>query len=261
MTKSIVSFLGAGPGDPELITVKARRLLDDADLVLYAGSLVNPELLKTCKEGANLVDSAHMDLETITKLMIEGVRDGKLVVRLQTGDPSFYSAIHEQTAVLVENSIAFEVIPGVSSAFASAAALKKGLTLPGVTQTIILTRLSGRTPVPEAEGLRSLAMHGATLCIFLSVSMIDKVVAELTGPYPAKTPAAVVYRASWPDELIIRSTLEKIEQEVKRAGTTKHAMIVVSHTLADSDINAAKSKLYDSEFSHGYRAGKSKKDA
>lgn len=256
MTKSIVSFLGAGPGDPELITIKARRLLDEADLVLYAGSLVNPDLLKSCKDGAALVDSAEMDLEAITKLMVENARSGRKVVRLQTGDPSFYSAIHEQSAVLEENAIAFEVVPGVSSAFASAAALKKGLTLPGITQTIILTRLSGRTPVPEAEGLKSLALHGATLCIFLSVSMIDEVVEKLIGPYPPSTPAAVVYRASWPDELIVRSTLDKIEEDVKRAGITRHAMIIVSHTLADGDINAAKSKLYDSSFSHGYRAGK-----
>lgn len=256
MTKSIVSFLGAGPGDPELITVKARRLLDDADLVLYAGSLVNPDLLKSCKDGATLVDSAGMDLEAITRLMVDSAKSGSKVVRLQTGDPSFYSAIHEQSAVLEENAIDFEVIPGVSSAFASAAALKKSLTLPGVTQTIILTRLSGRTPVPEAEGLRSLAQHGATLCIFLSVSMIDKVISELIGPYPKDTPAAVVYRASWPDELVIRSTLEKLEEEVKRAGINKHAMIIVSKTLGDNEINAAKSKLYDSSFSHGYRAGK-----
>ncbi|MBE9531402.1 MAG: cobalt-precorrin-4/precorrin-4 C(11)-methyltransferase, partial [Proteobacteria bacterium] len=172
-----------------------------------------------------------------------------------------YSAIHEQTEILEENSVDYEVVPGVSSAFASAAALKKGLTLPGVTQTVILTRLSGRTPVPEAEGLRSLALHGATLCIFLSVSMIDKVVKELTGPYPKETPAAVVYRASWPDELVILSTLENIESEVKKAGVTKHAMIIVSHTLSDSDIDRAKSKLYDREFTHGYRAGKSENDA
>ena len=261
MTKSIVSFLGAGPGDPELITVKAHRLLAEADLVLYAGSLVNPDLLHVCKQGARLVDSAGLNLEEITALMVKGARSGSTVVRLQTGDPSFYSAIHEQSAILNDNNIAFEVVPGVSSAFASAAALKTGLTLPGITQTIILTRLAGRTPVPETEGLKSLAHHGATMCIFLSVSMIDKVVAELTGPYPPKTPAAVIYRASWPDELIIRSTLERIEEDVKRAGVTKHAMIIVSHTLGDSEIDAAKSKLYDSEFSHGYRAGKSENDA
>ena len=152
MTKSIVSFLGAGPGDPELITVKARRLLQEADLVLYAGSLVNPDLLDLCKSGAKLIDSAGLDLEAITKLMVDAAASGSKVARLQTGDPSFYSAIHEQTAILDKNEIPYEVIPGVSSAFASAAALKKGLTLPGVTQTIILTRLSGKTPVPEAEG-------------------------------------------------------------------------------------------------------------
>lgn len=256
MKKSIVSFLGAGPGDPELITIKARRLLDEADLVIYAGSLVNPKLLSSCKAGAKLVDSAGMDLEAITELMVKSARAGENVVRLQTGDPSFYSALHEQSAVLDDEEIPFEVVPGVSSAFASAATLKKGLTMPGVTQTIILTRLSGKTPVPEAEGLSSLAVHGATLCIFLSISMIDEVVKELTGPYPPDTPAAVVYRASWPDELIIRSTLKEIADEVRSAGINKHAMIIVSPTLGDSDIKAAKSKLYDSGFSHGFRTAK-----
>jgi precorrin-4/cobalt-precorrin-4 C11-methyltransferase len=251
-----VSFVGAGPGDPELITVKGARLIKDADVVLFAGSLVNPKLLELSSDTSELIDSAGLDLEAITKIMIDAAHSNKKVVRLQTGDPTFYSALEEQTSVLEANNISFEVIPGVSSAFASAAAIKKGLTMPEVTQTIILTRLSGRTPVPEAEGLRALAAHRATLCIFLSISMIEEVVSELTTSYPAKTPAAVVYRATWPDELIIRTTLERLSKEVMEKGITKHAMILVGPTLGDSDIEAAKSKLYDSAFEHGCREAK-----
>ncbi|MEE9542356.1 MAG: precorrin-4 C(11)-methyltransferase, partial [Thermodesulfobacteriota bacterium] len=234
-------------------TVKGARLIQEADLVLYAGSLVNPELLNLCSKDARLVDSAGLDLKAIIELIIDAARSNKKVVRLQTGDPTFYSALQEQTSVLEANNISYEVIPGVSSAFASAAALKKGLTMPEVTQTIILTRLSGRTPVPVDERLAALAAHKATLCIFLSISMIEEVVSELTGPYPSTTPAAVVYRATWPDELIIRTTLEGLTKEVKKKGITKHAMILVGPTLGDSDIDAAKSKLYDSGFSHGFR--------
>ncbi len=255
-TPVFVSFVGAGPGDPELITVKGARLIQEADVVVYAGSLVNPKLLELCSEDAELIDSAAMDLDTITELIVDAARSKRKVIRLQTGDPTFYSALEEQTGVLEANDISYEVIPGVSSAFASAAAIKKGLTMPEVTQTVILTRLSGRTPVPKAEGLAKLAAHKATLCIFLSISMIEKVVEELTGPYPSTTPAAVVYRATWPDELIIRSTLGELAEEVTKAGITKHAMILVGPTLGEADINAAKSKLYDSGFSHGYREGK-----
>ena len=251
-----VSFVGAGPGDPELITVKGRRLIQEADVVLYAGSLVSPELLKLCSKDAKLVDSAGLDLDAIVELIIDSARLNKRVVRLQTGDPTFYSALEEQTSVLDASGISYEVVPGVSSAFASAAAIKKGLTMPEVTQTIILTRLSGRTPVPEDEGLAALATHKATLCIFLSISMIEKVVEELTGPYPSTTPAAVVYRATWPDELIIRSTLGELTKEVKEKGITKHAMILVGPTLGEADIDAAKSKLYDSKFEHGFRKAK-----
>ncbi|WP_319587759.1 precorrin-4 C(11)-methyltransferase [uncultured Desulfobulbus sp.] len=245
-----VVFLGAGPGDPELITLKGRRLLDSADVVVYAGSLVNVALL----DGITAVchDSAAMDLEAIMQVLAQGYRDGLLVVRLHTGDPAIYGAIREQMQWLDQFDIPYEVVPGVSSAFAAAAALKKELTVPEVTQTVIFTRQAGRTPVPEPESLRNLARAQATMCIFLSVSMMARVVEDLTaGGYPPQTPIAVVERASWPDQQILRGTLADITAKIHDSQIKKTAMIIVGPALAEDSRNA--SKLYDAAFSHEYR--------
>jgi precorrin-4/cobalt-precorrin-4 C11-methyltransferase len=245
-----VIFLGAGPGDPELITLKGRRLLDEADLVVYAGSLVNVALLDGIKAACH--DSATLDLEAIIQLLAKGHQDGLRVVRLHTGDPAIYGAIREQMQWLDKEAIPYIVVPGVSSAFAAAAALKKELTVPEVTQTVILTRQAGRTPVPERESLRNLAAIQATMCIFLSVSMMARVVDDLlAGGYPPTTPIAVVERASWPDEQIIRGTLTDIAEKIQNSQIKKTAMIVVGPALAEDSFIA--SKLYDAGFSHEYR--------
>lgn len=245
-----VVFLGAGPGDPELITLKGRRLLDQADVVVYAGSLVNPALLDGV--NARCHDSASLDLETIMQLLAEGYRQGQRVVRLHTGDPAIYGAIREQMQWLDAQGIPYEVVPGVSSAFASAAALQVELTVPEVTQTVIFTRQAGRTPVPERESLRNLALAQATMCIFLSVSMIATVVDDLVaGGYAPDTPIAVVERATWPDQQIVRGRLDDIAAKIQASRIKKTAMIVVGPALAEDSRIA--SKLYDAAFSHEYR--------
>ena len=245
-----VHFVGAGAGDPELITLKGRRLLDEADVIVYAGSLVNPALLSGVK--AEVYDSAGMDLEAIMAVMIGASRAGKRVVRLHTGDPAIYGAIREQMQRLDQETISYEVVPGVSSALASAAALKVELTVPEVTQTVIFTRQAGRTPVPESESLARLAAIQASMCIFLSVSMMDTVVAELIkGGYPEDTPVAVVEKASWPDQHIVRGLLSDISGKIRDSQIRKTAMILVGRALADEA--AAPSKLYDAGFSHEYR--------
>ncbi|MDO8445311.1 MAG: precorrin-4 C(11)-methyltransferase [Deltaproteobacteria bacterium] len=256
-----VYFIGAGPGDPELITVKGMKAVERADIVVYAGSLVSERVLDYAKKGAEIHNSASMNLEETTKVIIDGVKAGKKVARVHTGDPSLYGAILEQIAPLEEAGISYEIIPGVSSAFASAAYLKAELTLPEVSQTVIFTRVEGRTPVPEKERLSELAKHRATICIFLSVGMIDKVVSELLQGYPEDTPVAVVERVSWPDERAITGTLKDIAQKIKDAGIKKQAMIIVGDVLKSvvsgqgSGVRA-KSKLYDKEFEHGYREKK-----
>ena len=245
-----VVFLGAGPGDPELLTLKGRRLIDTADLVVYAGSLVNPALLEGIRAACH--DSAALDLEAIMTLLADGYRRGLRTVRLHTGDPAMYGAIREQMQWLDARVIPYEVVPGVSSVFAAAAALRTELTVPEVTQTVILTRQAGRTPVPERESLVRLAAAQATMCIFLSVSMMGRVVEDLrAGGYPVDTPIAVVERASWPDERIVRGSLADIAARVADSGIRKTAMIVVGPALsADSRVA---SKLYDAAFSHEYR--------
>lgn len=245
-----VVFVGAGPGDPELITLKGRRLLDAADVVVYAGSLVNAALLDGIKAACH--DSASLDLEAIMQLLAQGYEKGQRVVRLHTGDPAIYGAIREQMQWLDSRRIPYEVVPGVSSAFASAAALKVELTVPEVTQTVIFTRQAGRTPVPERESLRNLARAQASMCIFLSVSLIDTVVADLLGGgYPPQTPIAVVEKASWPDQQIVRGTLADIGETIKHSRIKKTAMIVVGPALNQE--STIVSKLYDAAFSHEYR--------
>ncbi|MFC2337867.1 MAG: precorrin-4 C(11)-methyltransferase [Negativicutes bacterium] len=246
-----VFIVGAGPGDPELITVKGQRLLKKADVIIYAGSLVNPAILNVAKAGAEIFNSASMTLPEVIEKIEEAVQNGKIVVRLHTGDPAIYGAIQEQMDELKKRKIAFEVVPGVSSFLATAAALRQEYTLPDISQTVIVTRNEGRTPVPERESLRSLAAHHATMCIFLSVHMLSDVVKELlAGGYEPETPIAIVHKASWPEQKIVRATLETIADKVKEEQITRTAMIVVGWCLgADYSL----SRLYAPEFSHMFR--------
>ncbi|MDG4476712.1 precorrin-4 C(11)-methyltransferase [Thiovibrio frasassiensis] len=246
-----VFFVGAGPGDPELITVKGQRLLREADCIVYTGSLVPEALLVGVK--AEVHNSAGLNLDEVMALVISAQQNGKRVVRLHTGDPSIYGAINEQIARLLAAKISFQVVPGVSSTVATAAALATELTLPEVSQTVIITRRAGRTPVPEQESLASLASHQATMLILLSIGMIKEVVADLlSGGYPQDTPVAVVEKVSWPEERVLRGTLATIAAQVTEAGITKTAIIAVGKVLASAPPPAL-SKLYDRHFSHGYR--------
>ncbi|MBI5894116.1 MAG: precorrin-4 C(11)-methyltransferase [Deltaproteobacteria bacterium] len=249
-----VFFVGSGPGDPELITVKGKGLLENADVIVYAGSLVKEKVLQYARHNAKIFNSASMTLNEIMRVVVNAAKAGKKVVRLHTGDPTLYSALREQADVLEKRGIPYEVIPGVSSAFASAASLKKELTMPEITQTVIFTRLEGNTAVPEKERLSELAKHQATICIFLSVGMIDKVVEELKQGYADDTPAAVVYRATWEDEKIVKGTLKNIAQKIKKAKIKKHAMIIFGETIGEGQkAEGKRSKLYDKDFEHGYR--------
>ncbi len=249
-----VIFLGAGPGDPELITVKGQKALAAADLVLYAGSLVSPAILTWARAGAELIDTAPLNLEEIVGRMVAGYRSGQRVVRVHSGDPSLYGAIQEQLEVLERGEIPCVVVPGVTAAFAAAAALAQELTLPEVTQTVILTRAAGRTPVPEGEALGDLARHGATLVIYLSIKLIDAVVAELTPAYGPETPVVVAYRVSWPEQRLIRGKLATIADLVKKAGIERQALILVGPALgAREGQMKARSRLYDQTFAHGFR--------
>ena len=248
----MVYFIGAGPGDPELLTVKGKKIIDKADVIIYAGSLVNKEILKDAKPEAKIYNSASMTLEEVLSVMQEAEEKGYLTARVHTGDPAVFGAHREQMDALERMRIPYEVIPGVSSFFAAAAALKKEYTLPNVSQTVILTRMEGRTPVPPKEKLRDLARHNATMVIFLSVGMIDQLTMELKKEYRKDTPAAVVYKASWEDQRIIKGTLEDIAEQVKKAGIRKTALIVVGDFLGDE---YELSRLYDKTFTHEYRRG------
>src|SRR3712207_46737 len=251
--ESKVYFIGAGPGDVNLITVKGRDILSQADVVIYAGSLVSKEHLDYCKEGVKIYNSASMTLEQVIDVMKEYIPTGKSVVRLHTGDPSMYGAIKEQMDELDKLDIKYEIVPGVSSCFAAAAAVQREFTLPGVTQTLILTRVEGRTPVPETEKLENLARIGASMAIFLSISMIDKVVAKLREGYGRNVPIAIVERATWEDQRVIYGTLDDIAEKVHEAGITKCAQILVGDFI---DCEYDKSKLYDKTFTHMFREGK-----
>ena len=248
--KNTVYLIGAGPGDPELITLKGKRLIGEADIIIYAGSLVNKEVLAGHKADAEIYNSASMTLDDVIEVITRGVNEGKKVVRVHTGDPAIYGAIREQMDRLEEEDIPFEVVPGVSSFTASASVLKKELTLPDVSQTVICTRLEGRTPVPEKEKLESLAAHHASMAIFLSVQMIDEVAERLMTQYEPTTPIAVIQRATWEDQKVVLGTLETIADKVKEAGITKTAQILVGDFLGDK---YSLSKLYDPSFTHEYR--------
>ncbi len=251
--KNPVYFVGAGPGDPELITVRGKCLLAEAHLVVYTGSLVPKALLRGLR--AEVHDSAGLDLDRILDLMIAAFRAGKKVVRLHTGDPAIFGALNEQIAALAREAIPFRVVPGVSSVTAAAASLATQLTLPEISQTVIVTRRAGRTPMPEKEDLISLAGHQATMLILLSIRMIDQVVEELlAGGYPADTPVAVVEKVSWPEERQLRGTLATITGQVKAAGINRTAIIVVGRVLTQAPPPAL-SRLYDTTFSHAFRQG------
>jgi len=256
MSKNPIIFVGAGPGDPELITVKGQKALARADLILYAGSLVAPAVLTWAAPETEKVDTASLNLEEITGLMVAAHRAGKRVVRLHSGDPALFSAMQEQIAQLEKAGVPYQVIPGVTAAFAAAAALAQELTLPEVTQTVILTRAAGRTPVPDAEAISRLAQHGATMAIYLSVHLLDQVLADLIQAYGPEAPVVVAYRVSWPDQIIIRGTLATVGEQVRQAGIKRQALIIVSPALAAQE-DPARSKLYDATFSHGFRSGDS----
>jgi precorrin-4/cobalt-precorrin-4 C11-methyltransferase len=257
--KEPIRFVGAGPGDPELITVKGMRLLQEADRVVYTGSLVPETLLRYCKATADIYDSSSLTLEQTHAILRQGYEAGKRVVRLHTGDPSLYGAINEQIALLDRDGIAYEVTPGVSAAFAAAAAISQELTIPGVSQTVILTRLGGRTSVPDGEKLASLASHRATLVIYLSVQSIEEVVAQLKAHYPAGTPAVIVYRVGWPEQKLIRGILDNIAEKVREAKIERQAVIFVGEVFrakgrAGEEIK--RSRLYDETFGHRFREAK-----
>ena len=248
-----VYFIGAGPGDPELITVKGLNIIRRAEVIIYAGSLVNEAVLAERKADAEVHNSASMTLDDVLEVTLRSVAQGRLVARVHTGDPSLYGAIQEQMDALAAKNISYQVIPGVSSFTAAAAALSREFTLPSVSQTVILTRMEGRTPVPEREQLQSLAAHQASMCIFLSVQQIDEVVRRLCEHYPADTPVAVVQRASWPDQQSVQGTLNDIAGKVKATNIGKTAQILVGRFLnGEYD----KSRLYDKTFSHEYRTAK-----
>lgn len=250
----MISFVGAGPGDVDLITIKGRQLLEEGDIVIYAGSLVYKGHLEFCKEGAEFYNSASMTLEEVIEIMEEGIKDNKKIVRLHTGDPTIYGAIREQIDELDKLNIDYEVIPGVSSFTAACSSIKREFTLPDVSQTVILTRIEGRTPVPEGEDIEGLAKHKASMAIFLSVQQIDKVVEELAKGYGSyDIPVAVVYKASWDDEEIIIGSLKDIGEKVKEKNINKTAQILVGRFIQG---DYERSKLYDPSFSHEYRSAK-----
>lgn len=249
----MIYFIGAGPGDPELLTIKGKKLIDQADVIIYAGSLVNKEVLSGAKEGAKIYNSASMTLEEVLEVMKDAHERGWDVARVHTGDPAIFGAHREQMDALDKMGIPHKVIPGVSSFLAVSAALQKEYTLPGVSQTVILTRMEGRTPVPPKEKLQDLAKHNSTMVIFLSVGMIEQLSEILSKEYRKDTPVAVVYKASWEDQKIVIGTLETIAKKVKEAGITKTALTVVGDFLGDE---YELSKLYDKTFSHEFRSAK-----
>lgn len=249
----MVHFVGAGSGAPDLITLRGARLLGEADVVIYAGSLVNPELLTLTKPGCELHDSAKLTLEEVIALVEAAERMGKTTVRLHTGDPSIYGAVREQFDELAKRGIAFDVCPGVSSFCGAAAALRAEYTLPDVSQTVIITRAAGRTPVPERESIRSLAAHGATMVLFLSTALTETLQGELlAGGYAAETPAAIVYKATWLEEKIFRCTVGTLHETAEENGLRKTALIVVGGCLGEEYL---RSMLYHPDFTTEYRKG------
>ena len=247
----MVHFVGAGSGAVDLITVRGARLLGEADVVIYAGSLVNPELLNYCKADCVIHNSAIMTLEEVIDVIKAAEASGKTTVRLHTGDSSIYGAVREQFDELIPLGIEYDVCPGVSSFCGAAASLKTEYTLPNVSQTVIITRAAGRTPVPEKQSIRELAAHQATMVLFLSTSLTEKLQADLLeGGYSGNTPVAVVYKATWPDEKIFRCTVETLHKTVTENGLTKTSLIIVGHCMGDEYL---RSLLYHPGFTTEFR--------
>ena len=247
----MIHFVGAGPGAEDLITLRGAQFLEEADCIIYAGSLVNPGLLKRAKEGCAIYNSATMTLEEVLAVMDEQEAMDHVTVRLHTGDPAMYGAIREQMDALDEKGIAYDVTPGVSSVFGGAAALGAEFTLPGISQTLILTRMAGRTPVPEREALDKLAAHGASMAIFLSAGLLEEVSRALCeGAFTEDSPAAIVYKATWPEEKVVRCTVGTLQETAEREGITATALIYVGDFLTATP---ERSKLYDPSFSTGFR--------
>ena len=250
----MVHFVGAGSGAPDLITLRGKRLLDEADVIIYAGSLVNPQLLEDKKETAAIYNSAKMTLEEVLAVMEQAEKEGKTTVRLHTGDPCLYGAIREQMDALDARRIDYDDTPGVSSFQAAAASLNLEYTLPDVSQSVIITRMEGRTPVPSKESIESFASHGATMVIFLSTGMLEELSKRLVaGGYQKTTPAAIVYKASWEDEQKYVCTVETLAQTAKAHGITKTALIIVGDVVLQS--RYSRSKLYDPTFTTEFREG------
>jgi len=247
----VINFVGAGPGAADLITLRGKKLIEQADIVIYAGSLVNPELLKYTKKNCQIYNSAEMTLEEVTEIFLDGEKNKKNIVRLHTGDPAIYGAIKEQMDILDKHCIEYDICPGVSSLFGASAALKAEYTLPGVSQSVIITRMEGRTPVPEKESISSLASHNATMVIFLSAGMTEKLGEKLIeGGYSPDTPAAIVYKATWDDEKVIKTTISNLAKSAAKNNITKTALIVIGYFL---NSEYERSKLYDPLFSHQFR--------
>lgn len=252
----MIYFVGAGSGAADLITVRGQRLIEEADVIIYAGSLVNPALLESAKPECQVFNSASMTLPQVIEKLKESQEKGWLAVRLHTGDPCLYGAIREQMDLLTEADLDYQVVPGVSSFCGAAAALKAEYTLPDVSQTVIITRMAGRTPVPEREQISKLAAHQSTMVIFLSTGLLEGLREELlAGGYPADTPAAIVYKATWPEEKALRCTVGTLPETARDNGVTKTALISVGGFLGDS---YQLSKLYDPGFTHEFRKGADK---
>ena len=248
----MVHFVGAGSGAPDLITVRGQRLLSEADVIIYAGSLVNPALLGYKKEGCRVYDSAKMTLEQVTDVMRQAEKEGLTTVRLHTGDPCIYGAIREQMDILEEAGIQYDSTPGVSAFCGAASALDMEYTLPGISQSVIITRMAGRTPMPEKESIESFAAHGATMVIFLSTGMLEKLSGRLIeGGYAPETPAAIVYKATWPDEEKYICTVDTLARTAAEHGITKTALIIVGGAVAQSGYE--RSKRYDPGFTTEFR--------
>lgn len=249
----MVYFVGAGAGNKELITVKGMKLLEKADCIIYAGSLVNPELLEYAKNDCQIYDSAKMTLEEVIDVVLSCEKKSYMTVRLHTGDPSIYGAIREQIDLLKQHKISYEVVPGVSSFLGAAAALGAEYTLPGVSQTVILTRMEGRTPVPKKEDITKLASIQSSMAIFLSIGMLKELSEKLIdGGYNEDTPAAIVYKATWVDEKVVRTTIKNLHQDGVKYNINKTALILVGDFLGDE---YERSLLYDPSFTHCYRKG------
>lgn len=251
----MVHFVGAGPGAPDLITVRGKELLEKADIIIYAGSLVNPALLDYAKDDAKIYNSAEMTLEEVTAVYAEAAKSEKDVVRLHTGEPSIYGAVKEQMDFLDKEGIPYDSCPGVSACFGAASSLNLEYTLPGVSQTLIITRLQGRTLVPEAESMESLAVHQASMAIYLSAGMLKELSEKLiAGGYEKDTPAAIVYKATWPEEKRIITTVGSLAEAGEKEGIKNTAVVLVGNAI--STIDYEKSRLYAADFTTGFRTAK-----